>query len=221
MEKLFLLLTNLEMIRKSIKYLVIILINLIILTGLLAYWTDFVELTFNSYVRPIEFLKIIGFTFLSLIGIRIAIGFFRKRNTSIKKRIQISALITFLISSFLYYNFSKKIYENRIEKSELRKELAMKIEPANRLAYGTKADNLTFEEYQEITRIKWFPKIQKNADKISYYYTYDGFLPDYSFKVSYNLPKNAKIDSTEFKYGKIKIDTFGNKKRITYSEYKQ
>ena len=209
------------MIRKSIKYLIIVLINLIILTGLLAYWTDFVELTFNSYVRPIEFLKIIGFTFLSLIGIRIAIGFFRKRNTSIKKRIQISALITILISSLLYFNYSKKVYENRIQKSDLRKELAMKIEPANGLAFGTKADNLTFEEYQEITKIKWFPKLQKNADSISYFYTYDGFLPDYSFNVSYNLPKNIEIDSTEFKYGEIEIDTIRNKKRISYSEYEQ
>ena len=187
------------MIRKSIKYLVIVLINLIILTGLLAYWTDFVELTFNSYVRPIEFLKIIGFTFLSLIGIRIAIGFFRKWDTPIKKRIQISALLTILISSFLYFTYLKKIYENRFLKEELRKELSMKIEPANGLAFGTKADNLTFEQYEEITRIKWFPKLQKNADSISYYYTYDGFLPDYSFNVSYNLPKNVEVDSTEFK----------------------
>jgi hypothetical protein len=209
------------MIRKSIKYLVIVLINLIILTGLLAYWTDFVELTFNSWVRPIEFLKIIGFTLLSLIGIRIAIGLFRKRNIPIKKRIQISALITVLVSSFLYFDYSKNIYENRIQKRKLRKELVLKIEPANGLAFGTKADNLTFEQYQEITRIKWFPKLQKNADSISYYYTYDGFLPDYSFNVSYNLPKNIEIDSTEFKYGKIEIDTIGNKKRISYSEYEQ
>ncbi len=206
------------MIRKSIKYLIIVLINLIILTGLLAYWTDFVELTFNSWVRPIEFLKIIGFTLLSLIGIRIATVLFRKRKTSIKKRIQISALITVLVSSFLYFDYSKKIYKNRIQKRELRKELALKIEPANGLAFGTKADNLTFEQYQEITRIKWFPKLQKDADSISYYYTYDGFLPDYSFNVSYNLPKNIEIDSTEFKYGKIEIDTIGNKKRISYSE---
>ncbi|WP_170234471.1 hypothetical protein [Bizionia saleffrena] len=136
-------------------------------------------------------------------------------------RIQISALITILISSFLYFNYSKNIYKNRIQKSELRKGLAMKIEPANGLAFGTKADNLTFDEYQEITRIKWFPKLQKNADSISYHYTYDGFLPDYSFNVSYNLPKNIGIDSTEFKYGKIKIDTIGNIKRISYSEYEQ
>jgi len=148
-----------------------------------------------------------------------AIEYFRKRNTSIKNRIRISTLMTILISSFLYFNYAKKVYENQIQNGELRKELAMKIEPANGLAFGTKADNLTFREYEEITKIKWFPKMQKSADSISYYYTYDGFLPDYSFNVSYSLPNTVEIDSTEFKYGEIKIDTIGNKKRISYSEY--
>jgi len=63
--------------------------------------------------------------------------------------------------------------------------------------------------------------LQKNADSISYYYTYDGFLPDYSFDVSFSIPKNIEIDLTEFKYGKIKIDTIGNIKRVSYSEYVQ
>lgn len=209
------------MIRKSIKYLTIVLINLIILTGLLAYWTDFIELNFNSWVRPIEFLKILGVSLLSLIGIRIAIGFFRKRNTEIKNRIKISALLTILTSSFLYFNYSKKIYQNRILNGKLRNELTMKIKPANGLAFGTKANNLTYTEYELLTKVKWFPKLQKDADSISYYYTYDGFLPDYSFDVSYSIPKNIEIDSTEFKYGKIEIDTIGNIKRVSYSEYVQ
>lgn len=81
-------------------------------------------------------------------------------------------------------------------------------------------DNLAFEQSEEITRIKWFPKLQKNTDSISYYYTYDGFLPNYTFSLSYNLPNNVEIDSTEFEYGKIEIDTIGNKKRISYSELK-
>jgi hypothetical protein len=206
---------------KSKKYLIISVINLTILTGMLAYWTDFVELSFNSLVRPIEFLKIIGFTFLSLIGMRIAVGFFRKRNTPIKKRIQTSAFLTILISSSLYFNYSKKIYENRIQNRAIRNGLALKIVSINSFANGTKADNLTFGEYQEITRIKWFPKLPKNADSISYYYIYDGFLPDYSFNVSYNLPNNVAIDSIEFKYGNIEIDTLGNKKRISYTEFVQ
>ena len=208
------------MIQKSIKYLIIVGINLMILTGLLAFWTDFIELSFNSWVRPIEFLKIIGITLLSLIVIRIAIGVFEKRKiNSVKKRLWISTIITFLISSYLYLNYSQKIYENRIVNNKLRNELSLKIKPVNDLTYGTKADNLTLNEYQEITKIKWFPKLQQNAKNISYYYSYDVFLPDYSFNVSYNLPIDIKVDTTNFKYGQIKIDTIKNEKRIKYSEY--
>lgn len=210
------------MIRKSIKYLIIVLINLIILTGLLAYWTDFVELTFNNWVRPIEFLKIIGLTLLSLIGIRIAVGIFRKKNIPIKKRIRISALITLLVSSFLYFNYSKKIYENRIQKNALRKELAMKIKPANGLAFGTRADNLTYGQYIEITKINWFPELPKNADNISYYYTYDGFLPDYSFELSYDLPIDSNVDTIELTNGDFsksrRFEIVGRKKRVTYNK---
>jgi len=206
-------------IRKSIKYLIIALLNLLILTGLLAYWTDYVELSFNSLVRPIEFLKIIGFTLLSLIGMRIAVEFFRKRNTSIKNRIRISTLLTILISSLLYFNYSKMIIKNRIQNGKLRTELAKKIKPVNGLAYGTKADNLTFIEYEEISKINWFPKLNKKADSISYFYNYDGFLPDYSFKLSYVIPTKIKIDTTKFKHGKYSIKINGNTKRITYSEY--
>ena len=204
---------------KSKKYLAIVFINLIILTGLLAYWTDFIELTFNNLVRPIEFLKIIGVSILSLIGIRVAIRFFRKNNTKIKNRIWISSLITFLISSFLYITYSSKIYQNQIKNRELRKELVKKIQASNGYPHGASANNLNFKEYQEISKVNWFPKLNKNSDSISFYYRYDGFLPDYSFGLSYSLPFDMEVDTTELKYGTIKIDTIGIVKRITYSEY--
>lgn len=123
------------------------------------------------------------------------------------------------MSSFLYVNYLKMIYKNRIEKRDLRKELAIKIAAANQLAYGTKATHLTFDEYQEITQITWFPKLQKHADNISFLYTYDGFLPDYSFSLSFDLPSSARLDSTAFKHGDVRIDFIGNKKRIQYNEF--
>lgn len=210
------------MLKKSIKYLIIALLNLILLTILLAIWTDEIELTFNLGVRPIEFLKIIGITLLALIIMRIAVEIlFRKfKIHSIKKKIGIASLITLLVSSALYYNYLEEINENRIQNKALRNRIALKIMNSKGLAYGTRASNLTYEEYQEISNINWFPKIQKEADSISYYYTYDGFLPDYSFGLSYNLPNDIKIDSSELKYGTIKILPLGLKKRVSYSEYK-
>ena len=38
------------------------LVNLAILSILLALWTDDVELTFNPFVRPLEFLKILVYS---------------------------------------------------------------------------------------------------------------------------------------------------------------
>ena len=75
------------MLRKSLKYLLIVTVNLTVLTALLAFWTDKLELTFNDLVRPLEFLKILGFTALSLIGIRILVFYFRKKQMKNKKRL--------------------------------------------------------------------------------------------------------------------------------------
>jgi hypothetical protein len=88
------------MLKKSVKYLFIAIINLIVLTGLLVLWADNLELIFDDWIRPIEFLKIFGFTLFSLIGMRFLVSYFRKRNIQgVKKRIKLACLLTVLISS--------------------------------------------------------------------------------------------------------------------------
>jgi len=211
------------MFKKSIKYLVISFVNLIILTIMLAYWTDKVELTFNNFVRPIEFLKIIGFTILSLIIISISIPIYSKyRINSIKKRVVISSIITILISSYLYINYSSKIIQNRFVNNEIRLGVSKKIKSLNKLSFGTKSEKLTNEEYNEITNINWFPKLTKSAKNISYSYTYDGFLPDYSFTLNYDLPKNINVDTINVKDGNFskscQFKIIGNTKRVEYYE---
>lgn len=206
------------MIQKYVKYLVIVGINLLVLTGMLAYWTDSVELLLNEWVRPIEFLKIIGFSLLSLIAIRISVVFFRKKNLSLEKRIKYSVLLTLIISLYLHITYMGEIVQNRIVNRDLRISIKSKIKRSEGLAYGTMANNLSFEEYNEITNIMWFPKVQKEADSISYFYTYDGFLPDYDFFLSYSVKKGVKIDTSEFKYGECSIDTTTNTK-VVYTEF--
>ncbi|WP_298321248.1 hypothetical protein [uncultured Aquimarina sp.] len=212
------------MIKKSIKYLVIIFINLIILTSLLAIWTDKFELEFNSWVRPIEFLKLIGISILGLISLRVLVKVFRKlKVSSVKRRIGISICLILFISSFSYIDYGLKIYRNRIVNNELRNEIVKKIKPVEfGLANGNRAENLTGNEYAEITKIKWFPKLPKEAENISYSYDYDGFLPDYSFSLSYDLPKEMKVDTMSYKDGTFSkrrnFEIIGNKKRVTYSE---
>ena len=211
------------MLKKSFKYLLIATVNLTVLTALLAFWTDELELTFNNLVRPLEFLKILGFTTLSLIGMRILVFYFRKKNIqATRTKLKSAMLLTLLISSYLYVDYSIKFAKNVIVNRQFRNEIADKIKPANGLANGTTAENLTIKEYQEIAGMNWFPKLPIEATNIMYNYQYDGFLPDYSFSLTYDLPKEMKVDTINYESGDFtKYQTFeliDNKKRVTYNE---
>jgi hypothetical protein len=187
------------MFKKSLKYIIVVTVNLILLTVLLALWTDELELIFNDWVRPREFLKILGFSFVSLIAIRILVSFFRHRNISkTSSKIKIATLLTFLISSYLYIDYSTKVVSNFIVNRQFRNEIADKIKPSKQLANGTKGDSLTIKEYQQITKMYWFPKIPVEASNIQYNYGYDGFLPDYSFTLTYDLPIQIKVDTISY-----------------------
>lgn len=201
------------------KNIILFICNIILLTIMLAIWTDDIELTFNNYVRPLGFLKIIGVSTLGLILIRATKPFLKKKKLSPKTLLLISGIIILSTSSFLYVNYSRNIYLNRIKNISARTSLSKKIEPTNALAFGNTADNLTFQEYSEITKSNWFPKLQKEADSISYFYTYDGFLPDYELSISYTIPKTTPVDSTYLKYGNINILEFQDRKRVSYQEY--
>lgn len=215
-----------RMLKKSLKYIIIVSVNLIFLTVLLALWTDKLELTFNELVRPREFLKIMAFSFLSLIAMGILIMFFRRRNiTTIRLKVKMAALLTFLISSYLYIDYSTKVISNEIVNRQFRKQIADKIQPSNGLANGTKAEDLTIKEYEQITKMYWFPKLPPEASNIQYDYGYDGFLPDYSFTLRYDLPMQIKVDTINYAKGHFSkhqsFEIVDNKKRVTYSEYEQ
>jgi hypothetical protein len=133
-----------------------------------------------------------------------------------------SVLLTMLISSYLYYDYFSKALENRVLNGELRKGILSKIEPANSLANGTKAENLSLREYNVITQINWFPILPDKASNIEYIYEFDGFLPDYWFSLSYDLPLESEVEEIDFQnsnYSKRQIfEIKNNKKRVTYSE---
>ena len=122
----------------------------------------------------------------------------------------------------MYVDYSIKFAKNVIVNRQFRNEIADKIKPANGLANGTTAENLTIKEYQEIAGMNWFPKLPIEATNIMYNYQYDGFLPDYSFSLTYDLPKEMKVDTINYESGDFtKYQTFeliDNKKRVTYNE---
>ena len=212
------------MFKKSLKYLIVVTVNLVLLTIMLAIWTDKFEVEFNDVVRPIEFLKLIGISILGLIILASSVSFFRKyKINSVMKRIKISVILMLLFSLYFYVDYSIKIYTNRVSNGELRNEIMEKVSPIeNGLGFGTKASNLSIKEYSEITKVNWFKKIPNNAENIDYRYSYEGFLPDYSFSISYDLPKESQVDTLNFVDGsfskKQSFKVVGNKVRVTYYE---
>lgn len=214
------------MLKKTVNYLIIVIVNIIVLTALLALWTDKLELLFNEWVRPREFIKIIAFSLVSLIAIRIVVGIFRKRNiTKRSLKLKISAFLTFLIFSYLYIDYSTRIISNVFINREFRNQIAKKIKPFNELANGTQGSNLTIKEYQQITKMCWLPKLPDEASNIQYSYGHDQFLPDYSFTVTYDLPIQNEVDTINYRKGDFsKYQSFvviGNIKKVTYSESEQ
>ena len=188
---------------------------------LLALWTDRLELLINDGVRIIEFLKILVFTTVSLIVMRIAVFFFRKRTISdVKTKMKVASFLTLLTSSYLYIDYSGKLFNNRVINGHVRKQAAAKIKSAD--GNGTKADNLTIREYQQVSK---FPKLPNQATNISYAFEYDGFLPDYYLQVTYNVPKEVKVDTLYFQQGEFTrsqtVDTLGDNLKVTYTESQQ
>ncbi|RBW62956.1 hypothetical protein DS884_01170 [Tenacibaculum sp. E3R01] len=212
------------MIKKSLKYLIIILLNLLFLTILLLLWTDKFELEFNKLVRPIEFFKLIGISLVGLVFIGVLTIVFRKLNVeSLKTRIGIVVVFILIINSYFYIDYGMRIYSNKITNNEFREGALKKISNVGiELAYGTQAENLTGKEYLEITKIKWFPKLPIKAENISFRYDYDGFLPDYSFSLSYDLTKEMKVDTMNYKDGTFSksqnFKVIGDRKRVIYYE---
>jgi hypothetical protein len=211
----------------KLRYLALIFINALILLLFLFISIDKLEIILDDFIFEFEIFKIIGLTILSLLGIRILVAYFRwkkKYSKSIKQKI--SALLIFTICSTLYFNYSKKIIENGIVNRTFREQISQKIKFINDNERETQTENLTFEEYQEIIKIKkWFPKISKEAKSISYYYGYDGFLPDHSFVLKYNVPKNIKIKIFDISDGDFtqsqKVEILKNSKNVEYSESEQ
>ena len=98
-----------------------------------------------------------------------------------------------------------------------------KVEPYSfMLAHASQADSLTRREYTEVLKLNWFPDVPAGAENISYSYDYDGFLPDYNFSLTYDLPKTAKVELIEYKSQQFsRRQTFeikGDKKRVYYSQ---
>jgi hypothetical protein len=209
--------------KKALKYLFIVLINMTVLTTLFILSYDTFEQTFNQWGLLSEPFKILGFSFLSLIGLCLLVIYFRKKGiTSVRKKIKLASMLTVLICSFLYVDYLVNIIINNFINKSLRESVLNKVEPAF-FNVGTTAYNLSFEEYNQISKSNTLLKIPRNARNISYDHSYDGFHFDYSLTVIYELPLNTNIKEYEIRDGdyskSLKIEKSENYILVTYTEF--
>ncbi len=196
------------------------MLNAALLTSMLYLWADKLELLFNDYVLFVESLKIVIVTIASLIAMRIAVVYFRKRNiTNSHTKIVIVSILTILISAYLYISYAINIADHNFLNRKFRMQIVRKMT----YTYMTrKATNLSYKEYAFISGMTWFPKINNQATNISFSYEYDDFLPDYSFSLSYYVPKGTQVSMPTYTQRDLSkdqtIDTLANKLKVHYQE---
>lgn len=206
--------------KRAFKYLVIAAINAVLLTAMLWLWADKLEVLFSDWVLVIEALKILGCTVASLIAIRIAVYFLRKKNIANNRtRIKVATAITLLISSYLYIEYAVNIADHNITNRQFRQAIAAKTSYDG---MSREVANLSYKEYAAIREMTCYPAVDSNANNISFAYHYDGFLPDYDFSISYFLPLGSKADTFNRQQGEFSesqtTDTVNGQLKVTYTE---
>jgi hypothetical protein len=214
-----------KLIQRIFKYLIIILLNMVVLTILLALWTDNLELWLQPYRRPIEFLKILGLAALTLVVVGCYFLYRRKRAMRNSIKIKRTILLTVLLSSPLYLIYTERILSNVLINGEFRNQLAARIHPCTELANGMQAAGLTAKEYQLIASSRGLPEVPSTACNIAFKYAYDGFLPDYSLELTYDMPLLPRV--TGFKENKDRwsrsqsVRVLGATQRVMLTENRQ
>ena len=218
--------TTIQTILKLLKYILIALLNTILLFYLMSYSFDDLAYIFDSHISDI--LNILLVTMLSIIGMRILVAYFRKKEIeSVRTKIIASIVLTLLVSSFLYVNFSYHLVHNKILNRTFRCTLNRKLKPVMEGAHGelTKINCvLNSKEYQEISNSGVLPKLPIEATNIKLAYEHFNFLGDFSLHVIYDVPLNVEVKTIE-KEGvdwseNQSFETVGSIKRVSYSYFK-
>lgn len=213
--------------KKSTKYILVILAFIILNFLLWKIGDDCLsnKISGKSNESVLTDLIFIGVFTLIMIGVaRWIIGLLKFIPKTRKSKLILGMIIALIIfgntTVFNIKNIASRILSDKNE----RIILCEKIKDANYLAHGTTAEELTFKEYNQIRNLIYLPSIPDKSYDISYLYSYDGFLPDYTIQISYKLPKEIKVEvynkeaGYDFGEGR-RIEEFENYNLVHYSEY--
>lgn len=209
------------MLRKSVKYVLIASVNVCLLLVLSVRGTGDLRLVGDSS-RLAELMEMFFLFCGTLIAMRIMVGTIRKKSIALswKRKARYAVLLTLLISGYYYLSYGVNIHDRYT--NAVRQSLASKIESLKMLDYGSKAEALTYTEYEVLRRWKNFSEISSLAENISYKYSYDGFLPDYIFQLNYEVPLDVEIETinqAQVQFSRSQnFEIVGNRKVVSYSE---
>lgn len=209
------------MLRKSVKYVLIASVNVCLLLVLSVRGTGDLRLVGDSS-RLAELMEVFFLFCGTLIAMRIMVGTIRKKSIALswKRKARYAVLLTLLISGYYYLSYGVNIHDRYT--NAVRQSLASKIESLKMLDYGSKAEALTYTEYEVLRRWKNFSEISSLAENISYKYSYDGFLPDYIFQLNYEVPLDVEIETinqAQVQFSRSQnFEIVGNRKVVSYSE---
>jgi len=190
-----------QRMKRSLKYILVILVNFTVLWGLSKLWIDPFELAFNEGVEFYEIAKIIGFSILSLFALFILTRVLRKKQVkSLKRKLAFSTVLTFSIYSYLYVDYFVKIINNHIVNNDLRTELLQKVAiydlRGTAFLYTPKLNNAGYKQFRRSLDL---PRLNRNAFDIEVNYRRSGLLShEFLKEVKYSIPRNVELKELEY-----------------------
>jgi hypothetical protein len=163
----------------------------------------------SSYYIPN--LYVMGLTVLTFIVVRMI----KRRYNGHRDFSKIVLLAVLVLSGYHYVTYFWRSLSH-LTHQEIRKSIAQKVVPTDFIGYGYTITDLRRDEYDYLSsHNNMFHKLPKNADYISCYYWYEGFLPDYTFELKYRVPLNEPIEE----FDKSKEDKqWIYKRTVSYDE---
>lgn len=176
------------------KYTWFALLNFIVLSVLFFAGLDEIDWAIGLYIGHEAFHAFVYVCAWLVATIILRIMFRKRVNGFTKGQKWQHLVILFVVASgYLHMRYAYHLIQRKTDIN--RVGLLNKWEPSPSYPLGARADSLTYGEYLVLEKQMWFPHISEKSKNISFSYYYDGFLPDYSLRISYDVPLSVAVSS--------------------------
>ncbi len=191
----------------------------------------------SIFILMYEGFIILGLTFLAIFSVNFFFrnydGQFKVLKNKLKNDAFLIMVIVLLCTGYKHFEYLSKFVDHQIinrstylgvceKKNRYINFQMLESTDTTYSKTGSRAEHLTYKEYQMIDRSAGFFNLPKEAYDISYSYWFEGFLPDYRLSVSYNVPLGFSVETfsrmkEQFTASKS-IDRLENELRVKHYE---